>query len=476
MKIRGSGLRRPAYDGCPTLERGRRSVVAVLIQRNPCSCFDSNTQRYPYLIKHKHTSSPSSKHTPAMSSTDVSTLHNDSVHVSKAHGAVLTYGSPSVPSPAAGEIVIKNVAVASNPKDWKLSVWGMWEGVEGNDIAGTVVAVGSDVTEFSAGDRVGSFTPMATHDKYGAYQRYTVTPAATSWKLGSAKYEEAATLPLAVLTAVLGLFDPARLALQEPSSSGKPQGDHTKESVLIWGASSSVGSFALQLAKLAGYHTIAIAGHSSAIPKSLGADLLIDYTGKSDAQLKDEIFAAEKSLGQGSQIVAAYDAVTSESTTGVLVEALGASPALTDGRAKKITTVLPSKLEGEQSSGSSTVQVLRTMVGDAHTGSEEQKKLLSRWIRQVGAWLDQGLFKPNVVKVVPGGLAGVKEGLKLLEEGQVSGEKLVCEYTSNKRTCVGAKGEHSLIPFSTSVPRRTSRPYRGHSCPIGLPWSREVAI
>jgi NADPH:quinone reductase-like Zn-dependent oxidoreductase len=379
-----------------------------------------------------------------MSSTDLSTLHNDSVHLSKAHGAVLTYDSPSVPSPSSSEIVIKNVAVASNPKDWKLSTWGMFEGIEGNDIAGTVIAVGSDVTEFSIGDRVGSFTPMATHDKYGAYQRYTVTPAATSWKLGSASYEEAATLPLAVLTAVLGLFDKARLDLEEPSSSGKPQGDHSKESVLIWGASSSVGSFALQLAKLAGYHTIAIAGRSSALPKRLGADVLLDYTGKSDEQLKEEILAAEKSLGGGSQIVAAYDAVTSETTTGVLVQALSASPALPGGRAKKITTVLPSKLEGEHtSSGTSTVQVLRTMVGDAHTGSEEQKELLSRWIRQVGAWLDQGIFKPNVVKVVPGGLAGVKEGLKLLQDGKVSGEKLVCEYTAQgvRGGCLGSGRE-----------------------------------
>ncbi|PWN17920.1 GroES-like protein [Microstroma glucosiphilum] len=361
-----------------------------------------------------------------MSSTDLSSLKNDSVHLSKANGAVLTYGSPTVPSPGEGEILVKNIAVASNPKDWKLSLWGLFEGIEGNDITGTVVSVGSDVTEFREGDKVGSFTRMATGDQYGAYQRYTVTPAATSWKLGNVKYEEAATLPLAVLTAVLGLFDKARLGLEEPSASGKPQGDHSKEIILIWGASSSVGSFALQLAKLAGYSVIAIAGRSGSLAKKLGADVIIDYTGKSDAQLKEDILSAEKSFGEGRQIVAAYDAVTTETTTSVLVETLGSSPALPGGRDKRITTILPSKLEGtHSSSGPSTVHLVRTNVGDSHNGSEEQKKLTSRWIRQLGAWLEEGIFKPNVVKVIPGGLAGVKEGLQLLQEGKVSGEKLV---------------------------------------------------
>lgn len=74
-----------------------------------------------------------------------------------------------VPEPGNDEILVKNVAVASNPKDWKVPLWmPEWEAVEGNDIAGTVEKVGKDVTEFKKGDRVAAFTVMRADTKYGA--------------------------------------------------------------------------------------------------------------------------------------------------------------------------------------------------------------------------------------------------------------------------------------------------------------------
>ncbi|KAL1738964.1 chaperonin 10-like protein, partial [Schizophyllum fasciatum] len=60
------------------------------------------------------------------------------------------------PTPGPGEILIKNVAVAANPKDWKAPQWiyAPNEGyVEGNDVAGTIAALGEDVTEFTPGQR-----------------------------------------------------------------------------------------------------------------------------------------------------------------------------------------------------------------------------------------------------------------------------------------------------------------------------------
>lgn len=77
--------------------------------------------------------------------------------------------SPYPPKPAHDEVLIRNVCVASNPKDWKLSKVGIWEGhIEGNDVAGYVEAIGDGVSEFNVGDRVGAFTRMRTHDKFGA--------------------------------------------------------------------------------------------------------------------------------------------------------------------------------------------------------------------------------------------------------------------------------------------------------------------
>lgn len=74
-----------------------------------------------------------------------------------------------IPEPGDDEILVKNVAVASNPKDWKVPMWmPEWEAVEGNDIAGTVEKVGKNVSEFKEGDRVAAFTVMRTNTKYGA--------------------------------------------------------------------------------------------------------------------------------------------------------------------------------------------------------------------------------------------------------------------------------------------------------------------
>ena len=68
-----------------------------------------------------------------------------------------------VPTPGPGEILVQNIAVASNPKDWKVPKYNPgYECVEGNDIAGIVVRVGEGVTNFREGDRVASFSKMST--------------------------------------------------------------------------------------------------------------------------------------------------------------------------------------------------------------------------------------------------------------------------------------------------------------------------
>ena len=70
-----------------------------------------------------------------------------------------------VPSPGQGEVLIRNVAVASNPKDWKVPYrFENYSAIEGNDVAGTVSALGDGVTEFEIGQRVAAFSKMGTQD------------------------------------------------------------------------------------------------------------------------------------------------------------------------------------------------------------------------------------------------------------------------------------------------------------------------
>ena len=68
-----------------------------------------------------------------------------------------------IPEPGPNEVLIRNVAVASNPKDWKYPFWhNDYTYVEGNDIAGEIVKLGEGVVGLAIGERVAAFTKMAT--------------------------------------------------------------------------------------------------------------------------------------------------------------------------------------------------------------------------------------------------------------------------------------------------------------------------
>lgn len=70
-----------------------------------------------------------------------------------------------VQNPGPDEVLIKNVAVAANPKDWKIpSILSDYEAVEGNDVAGYIVKVGEGVKEYKGGERVAAYSKVATRN------------------------------------------------------------------------------------------------------------------------------------------------------------------------------------------------------------------------------------------------------------------------------------------------------------------------
>ncbi|KXS20778.1 GroES-like protein [Gonapodya prolifera JEL478] len=341
------------------------------------------------------------------------------VVLTKANGAVLQANpqTPYPPTPGPDEVLIRNVAVASNPKDWKLSKVGYYEGIEGNDVAGYVDAVGENVKEFKKGDRVAGFTKMATSNAYGAYQTHSVCPASTTFPLGpNTSFEDAATLPLAAMTAAIGLF--VRLKAVEPTVDGEPNPEAAGRGVVIWGASSSVGAFTVQLAKRAGYFVIGVAGAGSKLAKDLGCDVVLDYR---TPGIGDQIKKAIADSGKTFDI--AYDAhsgVSGDSTSFVeLAQVLQPQGGI-------VAVVIPVP-EPDKAQLPSNIEAPWTLVGTAHhpTAAGGDADFAYRWFRQLGKWLEEGKFRPNVVRVMPGGLAGVREGLELMETGKISGEKLV---------------------------------------------------
>lgn len=132
-------------------------------------------------------------------------------------------------------------------------------GVPGFDLAGTVVAVGTAVTDFKVGDLVFGATES------GACAGYACVPQTTlALKPAALSFEAAAALPTSGLAALHALRDVAKIS----------QG--TK--VLINGASGGVGSFAIQIAKSYGAHVTGVCSAGNAdMVRSIGADRVIDY-------------------------------------------------------------------------------------------------------------------------------------------------------------------------------------------------------
>jgi NADPH:quinone reductase-like Zn-dependent oxidoreductase len=190
------------------------------------------------------------------------------------------YGSPDVlaledvakPAPGDDEVLVKVRAASVNPVDWhalrgKPYVMRLGSGLGrpqisriGTDFAGTVEAVGKNVTRFQPGDDVFGA-------RKGAFAQYVTVLAERTIvrKPGNVTFEEAAAVPVAAITALQALRDSGRI--------------RAGQEVLINGASGGVGTFAVQIAKAFGAEVTGVCStRNLALVRDIGADYVIDYT------------------------------------------------------------------------------------------------------------------------------------------------------------------------------------------------------
>lgn len=162
----------------------------------------------------------------------------------------------------------------------------------GHEFSGVVEKLGKAVTQFKVGDAVFGTTTMLSS---GSHAEYLCVPE--TWKQGvvthkpeALGFKEAAALPVGGMTA-LYLWKKAKL--------------HSGQQVLVYGASGSVGSFAVQLAKHFGAKVTAVCStRNQEMVKTLGADTVLDYTRENYTKLPNKFDSVFDAVGKTSSSAA----------------------------------------------------------------------------------------------------------------------------------------------------------------------------
>jgi NADPH2:quinone reductase len=292
---------------------------------------------------------------------------------------------------------------------------------QGDDIAGIVHSVGTGVTNFRPGDRVASFHEMLT--PHGAFGEYAIGLEATTFHIPTTvSFDEAATIPLAGMTAALGLYQ--RLGLPLPWLPAQE-----RLPLVVYGAASSVGAFAVKLATLSNIHPIiCVAGRGKAYVESLidrsQGDAIVDYR-----QGNEEVVnGLRKALRDNEKLGYVFDAVSDKGSYQNLMKVMD----LSKGR---ITLVLArKKYEGIPPDFAKSFTQVGRVHSDRYPGIRGEKKLEGLLGDQdFGAimfkfferGLAKGWFNGHPFEVVPGGLGGIETGLKDLKAGKASAFKYV---------------------------------------------------
>jgi NADPH:quinone reductase-like Zn-dependent oxidoreductase len=322
------------------------------------------------------------------------------------------------------EVGIKITATAINPVDHKMRDNDVfiqdYPAVLGSDAAGIVVDVGTDVQNFQRGDRVFFQGIIGNYDS-STFQQYCKMPAElVSRTPENISDEEAAGIMLATMAVVTAFYAEEGHGMTPPWKEGGRNVGQGKSIVIIGGAS-SVGQYAIQLARLSGYQRIVTNASSNNhdFLTSLGAHVVLDRS----ATTPDAVCEAIGDL----PLDFVFDAISSASTQKLGIQV--SQKANSSGNHMVTVHVVVPEVPNPEAkalgqSGEKPIEIKQILGIGSSPALRDLSEPLAKFLGGHDGYIAQGLFSPNRSHVVPGGLAAVEEALSLNKTG-VSGRKVV---------------------------------------------------
>ncbi|KAK4119825.1 GroES-like protein [Parathielavia appendiculata] len=310
-------------------------------------------------------------------------------------GTPLVPQTRPIPKPKQHQILLKIIAVGLNPHDQKIRDYGIiitpehLPYITGNDIAGVVEDVGSDVTAWKRGDRVFAQADAGTPDGGGA-QQYAVVPADLVAPIPeSMSFDEAATLPTVAMASFVALFHPSGLGLPAPYSKESESFGYQQRSLVVIGGGSNCGKLAVQLARLVGFGKIitiaAKTPEKEAELKELGATHVLDR------RAEDVVEQCRAVVGDG--LLYALDTVNN----GPMAHTLGVS-LLSASEKGTLATLLPGDVHVDESKigHKAAGYEVRFTRGSAHL----HRELGQQFWKHLPGWLEAGKIRPLRYRII----------------------------------------------------------------------------
>lgn len=323
-----------------------------------------------------------------------------------------------------GEVRIKITATAINPVDWKMrdhtKIIHDYPAILGSDAAGIVVSTGPDVSNLAVGDRVFFQGIIGKYDS-STFQEYCKMPAAlVSLTPSSISDEEAAGISLATTVVVVAFYDEKGHGMTPPWKKGGQQVGNGK-AMVITGGSSSVGQYAIQMARLSGFERIitnASATHHKHLER-LGAHIVLNRNHSNPDDFKAAIgdlpleFVFDAISANSTQMLGVKILQTTKTANSPLVTVHVVDPEVVDPEAEELGQSKEPMINIKQVLGLGSNPAFRHL-----------SEPLANNLGGKEGYIAKGLFIPNRPHVVSGGLNAIEEALALNKKG-VSGEKVV---------------------------------------------------